>query len=139
MSNLDYEAARDEIYTKINAVWAPTGYVMNWPDRAQAKPGSNDPSAKVVLFHNSGGQEAIGHTSAKLWSRKGQIVIQISTPVGEGATENYRLAKLVGDVFEKPNAFRGVWFRETRINEVPDDSGWYKINVISNFEYSERK
>jgi len=140
MSNLSYEAARDETFTMLKTAWDSTGYTVVWPDKGGEKPVNPEPWLQVKLAHSLGTQETLGnHLGQRLWKRRGRLFCQIATPSGDGATEAYGLAKTVGDAFEGKKSPSGIWFVRTSINELGNSGDWYLINVITDFEYNELK
>lgn len=140
MSNLTYEQARDETLAMFKTAWDTTGYPVVWPDKGDSKPTETGPWAQVKFAHSLGTQESLAnHLGERLWKRRGRLFVQIATPSGDGATEGYSLAKTVGDAFEGQKSPSGIWFVRTTINELGNTGDWYLINVITDFEYNERK
>lgn len=135
-----FEQARDEMLAVFKAAWDTTGHYAAYPDRPEEKPKGADPWARVTVRHAVGEQGSLAnHEGRRRWERRGTLFVQIFTPSGEGLSRSDTLAKIVVDALEGKSTPRGVWFRNTRINEVGPDGDWYQVNVLADFIYDEVK
>jgi hypothetical protein len=135
-----FNQARDEIFALIKTAWETTGFNMVWPDKPNTKPSGRTPWARTTLRHSTGQQATIASFSGvSRWFREGVLTIQIFTPSGEGLSRAYDLAKVISDALEGVSTSCGVWFRNTRLNEVGPDGDWFQINVMTDFNYDEIK
>lgn len=135
-----YAQARSEMFALLKAAWDPTTFKMVWPDKPDAKPSGRTPWARTTLRHNLGGQATLAnHAGVSRFRREGILTVQIFTPSGEGLSRAYDLAKIIADALEGASTSRGVWFRNTRLNEVGPDGDWFQLNVTTDFIYDEIK
>lgn len=71
----------------------------------------------------------------------GVVFVQIFAPMkGQG---NYAKGELLAELcqcaFMAAETASGVWFRNPRINELPNDGTWYRWNVLADFQFNQVK
>lgn len=134
-----FENAVNEILDVFHTAWTPRPAA--YPNVSFTPPaGSSDPWARVSLAHVTGNQATLSNpTGQKRWRRNGILTVQVFTPLGEGLSEGYSLAKVVADAYEGTATPSQVWFRNVRINEVGPDGEWFQTNVLVDFTYDEIK
>jgi hypothetical protein len=154
-SNLTPAEARDDILTMVNTGWTAVGSasenlpLLFWNSKQQV-PKTNDANGnptswgRVNVAHVTGGQGALrgspeGLPNTTPWTRQGLVTVQVFTPLGTGLSIADSLYKIVLDVFEGRKSPLGVWFRETRLNEIGPSGGWFQANILAEFEYDEIK
>ncbi len=138
--SLTYDQAVDEILVMLKASWDTTGYPVIYENVAADQPSTITPYLVVTLRHATGEQASLANDNGvKRFRRDGLCVAQIRVPAGEGLSNAYSLAKIVGDAFEGKASPGGIWFRDIRINEVGPDGEWFQINTLFNFTYDEVK
>jgi hypothetical protein len=95
--------------------------------------------ARFRLQHNEGGQRTLaGNDGKSRHGRKGNVIVEVHSPIGTGVKDAYALAESVKNAFEGKRTASGVWFRNVRINEVNDTTLlWYPIVVIADFDYEQ--
>lgn len=135
-----YEEGRDAILGIFKTAWDTTGYsVVSWDGSVGEVPTGNDPWARALVRHVTGGAATIGQVGGRRrFRRSGLVTIQLFDRVGDGMTRLDQLAKLVSNAYEKPAApGHGVWYRNVRVNEVGQSGDWLQLNVIAEFTYDE--
>jgi hypothetical protein len=138
--SLTMAAAVDEMLTLFKDVWDDTGHEVMYADvpltQAQLTliESGNAPWARVSVKHNLRSQKTIG---ARLFDNLGIVIVEVYTPKGDGLTTARSLGTLVRNAFEGVSTPNGVWFRNTRVNEIGPDGHWSRVNVITEFEYDE--
>lgn len=135
--------AIDDMFEVVRAAWDTTVWPeenIMWPDMGNEIPATPDPWIRVRTVFGSGGQATLAnHEGRRRFRRDGTIIIQLFTPSGEGLSRAWELGKVLVDALEGTATPRGVWFRNTRPNDIGPDGDWYQINVLADFEYDEVK
>ena len=135
-----FEEARQEILTTFKTAWDTTGHPAYYENIREDLTSSVEPWARVTLRHVTGRNASItGGIGNQRFERTGNLMVQVFVPTGEGLTEGLTLAKVVADAFEGVSTASGVWFRNTRVNEIGSEGSWFQINVIVDFLYDEVK
>lgn len=77
------------------------------------------------------GQSAKEHTSS------GLIFVEIYAPMTDkrGFERAGLLAELAQGIFQNAETSSSVWFRNTRINDLPDDGKAWRFNVVSEYSF----
>ncbi len=79
--------------------------------------------------------------SPNAYETAGLIFVQVFAPMSD--RDSYRkgelLAAFVRDIFRRAETQSGVWFRNSRFNEVGSDGKNYSWNVKAEYQYNERK
>ena len=137
MPSLTYREARSEILDRLISVWTDE---IRYEDVSDVTQLPNGVWCRPSVRHATGEQASLsGGTGTKRWQRNGILTVQIFTPVGDGLSRAYDLAKIVGDAYEGYASPGGVWFRNLRVNEIGDSGKYSQANVIVEFEYDEIK
>lgn len=135
-----FEEARQEILTTFKTAWDTTGHPAYYENIREDLTSSVEPWARVTLRHVTGNNVSLtGSLGLQRFERTGNLTVQVFVPMGEGLTEGLTLAKVIADAFEGVSTTSGVWFRNTRVNEIGPDGSWFQINVIVDFLYDEVK
>lgn len=137
--SLTYEQAVDDMMAMLKAAWDPTGHKMFYESVDADRETDNTAFAMALIRHASGQQQTLGAAGGRTFVRRGIIIVQIFTRIGNGLRESYQLAKVVADGFEGESSENGVWFRNVRINEIGKDGMFIQTNVNIEFEYTELK
>lgn len=80
-----------------------------------------------------------GNDLKRRYTTEGLVFIQIFSP--KNPTTEYDKALNVAQLVK--NAYRGkesencIWFRNTRIQELPPEEAWNRINVVSEYTYDQ--
>ena len=136
------EQARNEIISTFKTAWdagaESTGLnVLYWDTEGEVP--DSGAYARVTVRHATGEQTTVGSAAGKRrYERAGTVTVQIFTEHNEGGTLSDKLVNII------ENAFRGVTtspgrviFRRVRTNEIGQDSQWFQVNVLADFEYDE--
>jgi hypothetical protein len=141
--------ARDEMLELFRLAWLAgnpeedldtSELPVSWPDLPFKPPGENIAWARVTLRTATGKQATLaGEEGSRRFNRTGVVIIQLFVPIADGMKMAYKLVKIVMGAYEGKATPGGVWFRNTRFNEVGIDGAWHQINVITDFNYDEVK
>jgi len=143
-----YEEAIDEMFTAFNTAWlassaAVASYVpdVRWP--GVEEPDTPDPSA----FWSRISQQTVMEEQSTLrngdagqrYTADGLVFVQIFCPKSdpEAMTKGRKLATIARNAFRGHTTSGKVWFRNTRINELPPEEKFYRFNVVAEYEYDE--
>jgi len=102
------------------------------------------PWLRVFTRHFEGpGQRTFGGTNNRVFTRTGQLIVDVFVPIGEGLLIGRRLAKIARDAFEGKSANgagSAIWFRNVSVVERGvDRERWFLVQVLAEFEYDEVK
>jgi len=147
----NYEGARDEIYALLNTAWlagaaAIVGYVpeIRWQgvtketkideSKFWARASMQSVDAEQASLSNCAG--AIGQ---KHYTDFGLIFVQLFAPMAaqQATVKLGRLAMLARNVYRGVSTDNKVWFRNARINTLPDELQFHRLNVVAEYEYDE--
>lgn len=67
----------------------------------------------------------------------GLVFIQLFCPrtLDNGLTNLSKLATVAKNTFRNNQTPGGIWFKNARINELPDEQNWCRLNVIAEYQY----
>lgn len=131
------EQAVDAILDIFKAAWDLTGHIAIYDDKPGEIPPSETPWARVTIKHATGGQSSLsGASGTKRFTERGNLFVQIFTPVGDGSTACYQLAKLVRDAYRDARD-PDVWFRNVFLEEIGISGAFRQTNVRATFTYDE--
>jgi hypothetical protein len=117
---------------------------VHWPGvEPKQPPGKSDFWARISTQHVD--DTLASHRSGDLPEHKqrytvsGLLFIQVFGPANdsEAMDKARRLAMVARDAFRGVETSGNVWFRDSRINELPSEEDWYRFNVIVEFEYDD--
>lgn len=146
-------AARDEMQARFYDDWrskAPLVWSGGVPrvlwdakeekDKAK-RPRADEPWARVSVQHNINPQRAFGEPGNRRFERLGIIMVQVFSPMSleQSVTLAEGLGIIARDAFEGKDTPGGVWFRNTRMQEVGPSDPWWQLNVSAEFTYDELK
>jgi hypothetical protein len=131
--------ARDAINGVVRDMWnrlyLPESNLV-WNDVPGQKPTGELPWGRVTIKHNLGYRGSLAnHNGNVLHRNEGTVIIQIFSPMAGGDVEGYYVAQFLQHAYKKNHD--GVWFRNSRINEVGPDGAFEQINVNIDFEYDD--
>jgi len=136
--------AVDDMNDRFTDAWSTTGFPAVYQgvppgDAAQAAIDSNGVTcwARITVKHNISTQQSLGGPGGRIFNRKGIVLMEVYTPTGDGLTQARNLGTILANAFEGVSTPNGVWFRNTRLNEVEPEGAWSRVNVITEFEYDE--
>lgn len=137
---MTYLQARDLLFA-ILKTWADAqatpAVTVQWPDVVFTKP--EGAYLKVKLQHGTGSQASLGGgVGTKLYQRTGTVTACVYAPIARGLRVGYTLAQGLTDSIQ---AYRNsdVWIRNVRIRELGSEGGYERVQVIFDFEYTDRQ
>lgn len=112
-----------------------TGCPIALPDAV--KEYTNTPWCRFNVLHSTGYQATMGSPTANRFERQGIITIQIFVPQGDNTVTATDFANTILKLYEGVEN-SGVLYYNAYAKEVGNDRrGWYQINVLTEFKYSE--
>ena len=147
----DYLGARNAIFKKINDAWqlntaAVIGYVpkiyWQWNQETERPPTDKfwaRVSMQTVDSQQGTLSDACGAPGQHRDNNAGLVFIQLFGPksVGDVPEKFSKLAKIARRAMLGQSLDGNVWFRNSRINELPDENEWIRANAVAEFEYDE--
>lgn len=148
---INYVDAQDEMYALLLAAWnANTSAIVGYIPELRyqnvinpAKPDSSKYWARLSIQTVTEEQATlatnISGEGQSRYTTNGLIFVQVFAPLSDSLAG--RNGQLISQVAKK--AFRGhttsgkVWFRNGRIQELPDDSQFARFNVVTQYQYDE--
>lgn len=135
--------ARNALLALMKEILEPLSFPIVWPDIPAKPPSTESPYIRITINHVNGFQSSLAdETGKRIWSRGGNLVIQIYVPIGqslkEGAQTEYDTAQLIISGIQ---AFRhpALWFRNTRLREIGIFGAFNQINVLTEFNYDDQR
>lgn len=101
----------------------------------ETTPPTSTPWARVTVRHTPG-DHVLGNTR---FTRRGVVVTQLFTPLGDGLSQASDQAKIVVNGFGGEATPNGIWFRDVRLIDVGPEASWRQENVLAFFAYDEIK
>lgn len=120
---------------------------IEWPNvRLPAPPAAVSPDghAEPWIRYNfepvTGGQTTLaGDDGQAKFATRGVIIHQIFVPPYQGLGVALAIAESVKAVYDGVSSVGGVWFRNTRSNNVGLSGSWYQYNISVNFDYDTKR
>lgn len=148
-------ATREEAFDQINALFleawdanagAVAGYIPEVRWHGNEKDTKPDASRFWVRHSIMGvGDEQIvmspcvGKPGQRLYEATGLIFIQIFCPksIKNSLILGGRLATIAQNAYRGKTTEGAVWFRNVRVNDIPNEREYYRLNVVAEYEYDE--
>jgi len=145
-----YNEARDQMFALFEAAWQANAPAIatyepeiRWQGRERQEVPASDQfwcrvSAQSVSETQSTLSDCVEEPGRKRYTSSGLIFVQLFGPKEE---EDYEKLEQLAIVAR--NAFRGkttpgkVWFRNARINTIPEEVDFYRLNAVAEYEYDE--
>lgn len=138
MTFLDRSSARDALCAIVDAALAGESLTIVWDGDGEAPPSDTALSwARVSIRHVDSKQSTLGPVGARKYLTSGLMYVQIFTPLGDGLSEDDRLAMILLSALRADDT-AGLTLRNIRPVETGPDGGWHQTNVIAEFEYEEQ-
>lgn len=149
---IEYNAARKAMFALFKTAWDSgsvviAGYIPEVRYQGVEKiekPPSNKHWARIstqtVMETQASLSNDVFEAGKKRFECSGLIFVQLFAPKSIAASfdELTKLAQVARDAFRgKKTANNEVWFRNSRINELGPEELFYRINVVSEFEFCE--
>lgn len=75
------------------------------------------------------------------WTTVGQVIVQVFAP--RNVTDSFNIGDLlagaIADIYRNVETPSGVWFRNATAKEVTSENAFWRWNVVTDFEFYERK
>ena len=142
----DYSNARDEIFAQLTAVLPALNTLLGYTPNIVyqgVETAVKMPTDKLWVRIS---QQTVIETQATLradngrrYRSEGLVFVQIFIPKTE--PQNYAFGLSCANVIK--NAYRGkqtngcIWFRNVRIQELPAEMAWFRVNVVAEYQYDE--
>ncbi len=137
--SLTHKQAIDDIQTMFLNAITPSGVQVHWENVRDQRDPSEDPWVQFMIRHAFGSQASLGGVGNRDFERQGVAVAAVFVPIGKGLSESYSLAKTIIDAYEGVTSPNGVWFRNSRIQEIGRDGEFHQTQVLVDFFYYETK
>lgn len=143
--------ARDAITKHIDDAWkaSPTTspFPLVYDDVNHDRPGLDannlpQPFGRITVRHSSGREETLGDRASGAGREvyRGQVVVQVFTPKGDGFNQNDQLAQVVLDALVRSRFGTNLdgWFSDVFPAEIPATGPWNQINISADFRYGQK-
>lgn len=142
-----YLAGREELLNQLMtvkpAIDTLLGYVPNLVIQGVQSPGKQ-PTDKIHLRFS---QQTVIEEQATLagsdlkrrYTTDGLVFVQIFSPIASlnDYANGLKVAELVKSAYRGKNTENCMWFRNTRIQELPPEEAWFRVNVVSEYTYDQ--
>jgi hypothetical protein len=130
-------AAREVIYAAFVSDW-DVGPLSEYTfDNEIYTPPPDAPWVRVTVRHMISGQETLGGTGTRKFTRTGKVFIQIFTLQDSGTQLADVFVEKAKSIFEG-RVFPGpLWFKDANVMENGADGAWYGITVSIDFQYED--
>jgi hypothetical protein len=80
-----------------------------------------------------------GNDLKRRYTTDGLVFVQIFIPqtYPQDYGRGLQVAELVKTAYRGKNTDNCMWFRNTRIQELPPETAWFRINVVSEYTYDQ--
>lgn len=140
--------ARDSIIDRINTAWLASATTQDLPlvfdDVDGEKPGYDEAGkaiawGRVTVRHTAGAQETMAAPGDRRYGIRGNIVVQIFTPSGDGWTLSDSIVAILKTALRAPRLSHPVWYTDVTPAEIGHDGPWSLQTLSANFGYQERE
>ena len=143
-----YEEAIDQLFETFKTAWdadttAIVGYVPEIRWQGVESPNAPDTSkywARASQQTVMESQTTLANEAGCIrYTAEGIVFIQVFCPKSDSLSmENGRKLAMVGkEGFRGKKTSGGIWFRNVRIQELPAEMKWNRLNVMAEYEYDE--
>lgn len=130
--------ARDELLELVNSVLQSQVSLIIWDSDTQDPPDGTVKWARVSVRHTDSEQATLGsYNGQRRWRNMGLLFVQLFCPLGDGLSEEDRLAIELVNALRGTTTASGVQLRNVRAQEAGPDGVWHQTNVVAEFEYDE--
>lgn len=144
-----YVEAVDSIYALFESKWNDgkveelLGYVPDilWRNvELDSKPSSDKFWVRVSQQTINDGQSSFANNFGfRRFTTYGLVFVQLFAPKSNPRANELaqQLAAFIRDIFRGKTEDECVWFRNSKIKELPEERDTYRFNVIAEYEYDE--
>lgn len=135
----DYQDGMRQLLGVIDAAWAPTGHVINYPNRKEVVPSADLPWARVSVTINSSEQRSISRPG-QIYTTKGNIFIQVFTPIGDGISSTLltNLVRILLTAMRGTSTAGTLFFMRVTPQPTVMSGAWFMTNVTAAWQFDER-
>lgn len=144
----NYVQAVDQMFDLFNVAFGESApFIVGYmPEiRWQGVPESTKPDASKYWCRVSQNtvieeQSTLSDDSGrKRYTSSGLVWVQLFAPVSdvEAMNKGRKLAEIARNAFRGKTTSGKVWFRNVRINELPNEESAVRFNVVAEYEYDE--
>ncbi len=96
-------------------------------------------SKNTILEEQSTLSDCTMQPGKKRYTASGLVFVQLFCPKSDTQSfvKGEQLAIIARDAFRGKTTAGKIWFRNARINEIPQEHLFYRFNIIAEFEYDE--
>lgn len=92
--------------------------------------------ARLSVRHNFATQETLGTITNRKFERRGNVILNIFTPAGQGTSAADGYAETAQGIFEGTRISNTtVYFTDVIIREIGVEDNWYNLVVDAGFVY----
>lgn len=142
--NLTRQNANREMFGVIKTAWDTTGFGSRVKYQnvgtTSTPPDGTGPWIRVFVRENRGVQITMARPGNRVFLREGNITVEVFESLGGGlvnTTTDY--SDTIRDAMEGVTTDGGVRFRDVSIVPIGPNGDFFQTNVVSRFEYEERK
>lgn len=144
--------ARDEMFKMLSDAWLAADWsgvqgavapLIKWQGREyESPPPLQVPYARIKLVHAKGTQESLSdENGVRSWGRIGLIFVQCfgATPGGRALEDAEYMGQVAQRAYQGKQSESCIWFRNATVTEIGATDGWYQVNMVTQFDYTERR
>ncbi len=143
------EEARTEIIALFRTAWEANATSLAVPLVYENVTGSGIPEgedangrvlpwARLSVRQLVENQETLGAPGNRRFLNEGIATAEIYTAIGDGHTLGGELARIGKLAWRGTSTASGIWFTQVTSREIGADRGWFRIDVVANFNSEDR-
>lgn len=143
----DYPSARNEIFKQYQGIIPSTASIIGEALIVNYQGVSTEEKKPVDKFWSRISIQTVieeqtalaGNDLKRRYTSNGVVFVQLFIPVVRlpDYEKGTKLAHLIKTAFRGKQTENCIWFRNTRIQELPQENAWFRINVVSDYQYDE--
>lgn len=135
----DYQDGLRQLLGVVSTAWAPTGYILNMPNRKEQLPETQVPWARVSVVINESEQRSISRPG-QIYTTKGNLFVQVFTPIGDGISSTLltNLVRILLDAMRGNSTPGTLFFMRVTPQPTVQSGAWYMTNVSAAWQFDER-
>jgi hypothetical protein len=144
---MTYEEAIDDIFKTFKTAWDTSsasivGYIpeVRWPGVEEPEvPDRSKYWVRISQQTIADEQKSFRNGTCRSFETAGLVFVQLFLPRSDSKSMQLgkKLANLSRNAFRKRSVNGGVWFRNSRIVEIPPEDAFFRLNVVAEYEYNE--
>jgi hypothetical protein len=143
----DYPSARNEIFKQYQGIIPSTAAIIGEALIVNYQGVTTEEKMPVDKFWSRVSIQTVieeqtalaGNDLKRRYTSNGVVFVQLFIPVIRlpDYEKGTKLAQLIKTAFRGKQTENCIWFRNTRIQELPKENAWFRINVVSDYQYDE--